>query len=190
MKPQLVICGGAVTALLIAACSSATTAATTPTATAFPAITPTPTPTSTPTATPVPTAVPTPTRTTPPPATGTAVTLRSLGTLGRILVGANGRTLYLFMPDSMGMTSGCTGACAQNWPPLTTMGVPRAAGGASQRLLGTTRRRDGTTQVTYNGHPLYFFIGDSAPGMAGGEGINAFGAHWDVVDAAGVAVVR
>jgi predicted lipoprotein with Yx(FWY)xxD motif len=126
---------------------------------------------------------------TPAPAMGTAVTLRSVGSLGQILVGANGRTLYLFMADT-GMTSRCTGSCAQNWPPLTTAGVPRAAGAVSQHLLGTTRRADGTTQVTYNGHPLYYFIADLGPGMASGEGINAFGARWEVVNAAGVAIVR
>jgi predicted lipoprotein with Yx(FWY)xxD motif len=126
---------------------------------------------------------------TPAPAMGTAVTLRSVGSLGQILVGANGRTLYLFVADT-GMTSRCTGSCAQNWPPLTTAGVPRAAGGVSQHLLGTTRRADSTTQVTYNGHPLYYFIADSGPGTASGEGINAFGARWEVVNAAGVAVVR
>jgi predicted lipoprotein with Yx(FWY)xxD motif len=120
---------------------------------------------------------------------GTAVSLRSVGALGQILVGANGRTLYLFMADT-GMTSRCAGSCAQNWPPLHTTGVPHAVGGVSQHLLGMTRRGDGTMQVTYNGHPLYYFIADTGPGMAGGEGINAFGAPWDVVNAAGVAVVR
>jgi predicted lipoprotein with Yx(FWY)xxD motif len=182
---QLVISGGAISALLITACGSATNAATTPTATAVPSIAPTATATPTPIATPVPTVAPTPA-----PAIGTAVSLRSVGGLGQILVGANGGTLYLFMADSMGMTSRCTGSCAQNWPPLHTTGVPHAVGGVSQRLLGMTRRADGTMQVTYNGHPLYYFIGDSGPGMAGGEGINAFGAHWDVVNAAGFAVVR
>jgi predicted lipoprotein with Yx(FWY)xxD motif len=116
---------------------------------------------------------------------GTAVTLRSVGALGHILVGPNGRTLYLFLADS-GVTSRCTGSCAQNWPPLTTVGLPRAEGGVSQRLLGTTKRGDGTTQVTYNGHPLYYFVADAGPGTAGGEGINAFGARWEVVDAGGV----
>jgi predicted lipoprotein with Yx(FWY)xxD motif len=129
--------------------------------------------------------MPTPARATPPPATGTTVSLRSVGGLGQILVGPNGRTLYLFLADS-GVMSRCTGSCAQNWPPLTTAGLPRAAGGVSQRLLGTTRRANGSTQVTYNGHPLYFFIADAGSGMAGGEGINAFGGRWEVVDAAGV----
>jgi predicted lipoprotein with Yx(FWY)xxD motif len=181
---QVVFLGGAVTALVIAACGSATTTATTPTATAVPSIAPTPTPTATPVATPVPTAAPTPT---PAPATGTAVMLRSVGGLGQILVGPTGKTLYLFKAD-VGMTSMCTGSCAQNWPPVHTVGAPHALGGVSQGLLGMTRRGDGTMQVTYNGHPLYYFIADTAPGMAGGEGIDAFGAEWDVVNAAGAAV--
>jgi predicted lipoprotein with Yx(FWY)xxD motif len=182
VKQHLVMSGGAVSLLLLAACGSATSGATSPTA--VPSIAPTATPTPTPMATPVPTAVPTPA-----PALGAAVTLRSVGGLGQILAGSNGRTLYFFLADT-GMTSNCSGSCAQNWPPLTTVGVPHATGGVSQSLLGTTRRGNGTTQVTYNGHPLYYFIADSGPGMAGGEGINAFGARWEVVNAAGVAVVK
>jgi predicted lipoprotein with Yx(FWY)xxD motif len=187
VKQHLVMSGGAVSLLLLAACGSATSGATSPTA--VPSIAPTATPTPTPIATPVPTAVPTPARTTPAPALGAAVTLRSVGGLGQILAASNGRTLYFFLADT-GMTSNCSGSCAQNWPPLTTVGVPHATGGVSQSLLGTTRRGNGTTQVTYNGHPLYYFIADSGPGMAGGEGINAFGARWQVVNAAGVAVVK
>lgn len=126
---------------------------------------------------------------TPPPATGTVVSLRSVSGLGQILVGANGRTLYFFLADK-GMTSTCTGSCAQNWPPVTTNGAPRALAGVSQGLLGTMRRGDGTIQVTYHGHPLYYFIADAAAGMAGGEGLDAFGARWEVVNAVGVAVVN
>jgi len=59
-----------------------------------------------------------------------------------------------------------------------------------QSLLGTTKRQEGTTQVTYNGHPLYYFVADSAPGMANGEGIDAFGAHWEVINATGTDVVK
>ena len=120
---------------------------------------------------------------------GTAVSLRSVGGLGQILVGANGMTVYFFLADT-GMTSTCSGQCAQNWPPVTTKGAPHAMGGVAQGLLGTTTRGDGTTQVTYHGHPLYYFIADSAAGLATGEGINAFGARWEVVNAAGVAVVK
>lgn len=63
-------------------------------------------------------------------------------------------------------------------------------GGVSQGLLGTTKRGDGGTQVTYHGHPLYYFIADAGAGTASGEGIDAFGARWEVVNAAGVAVVK
>jgi predicted lipoprotein with Yx(FWY)xxD motif len=121
--------------------------------------------------------------------TGTAVSLRSVGGLGQILVGASGRTLYFFLADK-GMTSTCTGSCAQNWPPVTTTGAPHAMAGVTQGLLGTTRRGDGTMQVTYHGHPLYYFIADASAGTASGEGIDAFGARWEVVNAAGVAVVK
>jgi len=119
------------------------------------------------------------------PAGGTAVTLRSVGNLGQILVGANGKTAYFFLADT-GTISTCSGSCARNWPPVTSTGAPVAAGGVSQALLGTTKRADGATQVTYHGHPLYFFIADTGPGMANGEGLNAFGALWKVVNAAGV----
>jgi predicted lipoprotein with Yx(FWY)xxD motif len=104
--------------------------------------------------------------------------------LGQILVGANGKTLYLFEADTS-TKSTCSGACAQAWPPLTTTGAPRAAGGGSASLLGTTARTDGTTQVTYNGHPLYYFVSDTKPGDTNGEGSTAFGAGWDVLSPAG-----
>jgi predicted lipoprotein with Yx(FWY)xxD motif len=111
--------------------------------------------------------------------------LRSVGNLGQILVGANGKTVYVFLADT-GTTSTCNGSCAQNWPPVTTTGTPHATGGASQALLATSKRADGATQVTYHGHPLYYFIADTGPGTANGEGLNAFGALWEVVTAAGM----
>lgn len=111
---------------------------------------------------------------------GTTVTVRSTK-LGRILVTSRGVTLYLFEKDRGGR-SACSGACAQGWPPLLTRGRPRAGSGALARKLGTTRRSDGTTQVTYGGHPLYTFVGDGgAPGRTTGEGSKAFGAEWYVV---------
>jgi predicted lipoprotein with Yx(FWY)xxD motif len=97
--------------------------------------------------------------------------------------------MYFFLADK-GMTSTCTGSCAQNWPPVTTTGAPHAVGGVSQGLLGTTKRGDGSAQVTYHGHPLYYFIADAGAGTASGEGIVAFGARWEVANAAGVAVVK
>jgi predicted lipoprotein with Yx(FWY)xxD motif len=104
--------------------------------------------------------------------------------LGRILVDSHGRTLYMFLKDTRGR-SRCSGACASNWPPLTTAGRPRAGSGVSARLLGTTRRRGGARQVTYAGHPLYRFIGDSRSGQTLGQGQNAFGARWYALTSSG-----
>jgi predicted lipoprotein with Yx(FWY)xxD motif len=108
------------------------------------------------------------------------VKVRSVS-LGKILVNGNSQTLYLFEKDKNGK-SACSGACATNWPPLLTKGKPKASGGVKSALLGTTKRADGTTQVTYNKHPLYRFKGDqSKVGATKGEGLDAFGAEWYVV---------
>ncbi len=100
--------------------------------------------------------------------------------LGQILVDGNGRTLYLFEADK-GNSSTCYGSCATYWPPLLTGGSPQARPGANAALLGTTKRADGTTEVTYAGHPLYYVVTDHNPGDATGQGVNNFGAAWDVV---------
>ncbi len=97
--------------------------------------------------------------------------------LGRILVDAKGFTLYDFHMDK-GVKSSCYGSCAQVWPPLTSGGSPRADGGAEAAKLGTTRRKDGTTQVTYAGHPLYTYTADSKPGDVNGNDFSSFGAQW------------
>jgi predicted lipoprotein with Yx(FWY)xxD motif len=107
--------------------------------------------------------------------------------LGRILVDAHGKTLYLWAHDK-GHTSTCNGQCAKYWPPLVTSGKPKAGAGARGGLLGTTRRADGRTQVTYHGHPLYYFAGDKRAGDVKGEGLTGFGGRWDPVSAAGRAV--
>ena len=83
---------------------------------------------------------------------------RTTASLGKILVDSKGRTVYLFQKDT-GSMSTCSGACATNWPPVTTTGKPRAGTGVTASMLGTTTRSDGTKQVTYNGHPLYLYIG-------------------------------
>jgi predicted lipoprotein with Yx(FWY)xxD motif len=107
--------------------------------------------------------------------------------LGRIVVDGKSHTLYLFQKDRHGK-SACSGACAQNWPPLLTNGTPKAGTGAKSSLLGTTKRSDGTTQVTYNKHPLYTFVADNGKrGSTKGEGVDAFGARWYVVAAKGTA---
>ncbi len=104
--------------------------------------------------------------------------------LGKVLVDSQGRTLYLFTKDS-GTTSSCTGACATAWPPLRTTGTPIAGSGANASLVGSTTRSDGTSQVTYNGHPLYLFVKDTKPGDTNGEGKTAFGGSWFAVSATG-----
>jgi predicted lipoprotein with Yx(FWY)xxD motif len=109
------------------------------------------------------------------------------GSLGTFLVGTNGRTLYLFEKDKT-KKSTCSGSCATAWPPLLTTGHPKAAGSAKASLLGTTKRSDGTTQVTYKGHPVYYFVKDKKPGDAKGEGINAFGAEWYVMSPSGTKI--
>lgn len=125
--------------------------------------------------------------TSPAPATSAAVATVAVASnpnLGRILVDGNGRTLYLFEADK-GSSSACYGACATYWPPLLTGGAPAAGNGANPSLLGTTRRTDGTTEVTYAGHPLYYVVTDHNPGDATGQSVNNFGAAWYVVGADG-----
>ena len=104
--------------------------------------------------------------------------------LGRILVDGKGITLYDFAKDK-GTTSTCYGACAALWPPLTTTGKPIAGAGVRASLLGTTKRKDGKLEVTYNGHPLYYFVTDRKPGQTTGQGLNQFGAPWWVLSPAG-----
>jgi predicted lipoprotein with Yx(FWY)xxD motif len=100
-----------------------------------------------------------------------------VGDLGTIVVNSAGLTLYDFHKDKGG-TSACYGACASAWPPLLTEGEPKADAGAMASQLGTTKRKDGTVQVTYNGWPLYTYAGDQAPGEANGNDIDQFGAEW------------
>jgi predicted lipoprotein with Yx(FWY)xxD motif len=107
--------------------------------------------------------------------------------LGTFLVDAKGRALYLWDADH-GSMSTCSGACAQAWPPLTAMGTPKASGQVKSSLLGTTKRSDGSREVTYAGHPLYYFAGDTAPGQTSGQGNDGFGSPWWVVSPAGKAI--
>ena len=122
---------------------------------------------------------PTKTTSTSPTSVGTGKTA-----LGTTLVDSQGRTLYLFTHDS-GTTSTCGGPCAAAWPPLVATGAPTATSGANAALLGTSKRADGTTQVTYNGHPLYRFIKDASRGQTNGQGVAAFGGSWLAVTADG-----
>jgi predicted lipoprotein with Yx(FWY)xxD motif len=103
---------------------------------------------------------------------------------GTVLVDGKGRTLYLFRKDKTDK-SRCSGQCAADWPPLLTTGRPKVSGLVRKSLLGTTKRDDGKTQVTYNGHPLYLYSADQKPGDTNGQGLNAFGAAWFALSSAG-----
>jgi predicted lipoprotein with Yx(FWY)xxD motif len=108
----------------------------------------------------------------------TTLQAKKQGKLGTILAaGPKKLTVYLFEGDS-GTTSHCTGRCAKAWPPVTTTRTPTGSAPVQSSLIGTTTRADGTKQVTYKGHPLYYFIKDKDGGDAYGGGVKAFGASW------------
>lgn len=112
---------------------------------------------------------------------GTVVSSTNSSRYGPILTDARGRTLYLFTPHDATSSPQCTGSCAQTWPPVKASGKPRAEGGAKQSLLSVV---DG--QVAYNGHPLYYYSGDTASGQTNGQGV---GGIWYVVSTSGSAVI-
>jgi predicted lipoprotein with Yx(FWY)xxD motif len=133
------------------------------------------------------------TPTTPPPSTapgtsamaGVEVTVAQSASLGDHLADAAGKSLYLLTKDSANTTT-CTGSCAQTWPPLTVgSGEQATAGSGVTGTLGTIQRPDGTSQVTYNGIPLYYFGGDQAAGDTAGQGV---GGIWFLVAPDGTAV--
>lgn len=137
-----------------------------PTDTAMPA----PGDTETPTAAPVNT-----------PSGPATVTVSQNDTLGSFLVDDKGMTLYLYTKDSPNTTV-CYGKCATAWPPLLTNGAPVAGDGADSTKLGTITRTDGTTQVTYNGWPLYYYVKDMKAGDTTGQNV---GSVWYVLSPAG-----
>jgi predicted lipoprotein with Yx(FWY)xxD motif len=113
-------------------------------------------------------------------ASGATVIKTASSSAGTVLTDGSGRAVYLWVKDAGGM-SACTGACAGAWPPVTTTGTATASGSAKASDLGTITRSDGSKQVTYDGHPLYYFSGDSGPGTATGQGSDGFGAKWWLV---------
>lgn len=120
----------------------------------------------------------------------TAVTVKSNSTLGSILAaGPKKLTVYMFMADH-GTKSSCYGACAAAWPPVTVSGSPKIEGAAMKSKLGTTKRSDGTTQLTYAGHPIYYYAADASEADITGQGITSFGAPWYVLSPVGQVITK
>jgi predicted lipoprotein with Yx(FWY)xxD motif len=155
-KFAVTIAAAAGTGLLVAACSSSSSSSST---------------------------APAPASTSASAAAGTVVLKTAHTSLGTVLANGHGFTVYWFGADH-GTTSACTGACAVTWPPVT--GTPQAAAGVSLTgKLGTITRSGGVKQATYNGHPLYTYTADTAPGQANGNNVNAFGAYWYAITISG-----
>ena len=114
---------------------------------------------------------------------GTLVSIHRTA-LGNILADARGHTLYLFEKDKNRMSS-CNGACLVYWPAVRTAAKPRAGAGVRASLLGVTKRADGRRQVTYAGHPLYYYVGDRKPGQILCQGVSEYGGYWRVIRASG-----
>jgi predicted lipoprotein with Yx(FWY)xxD motif len=118
-----------------------------------------------------------------------AVVATKTGSGGTYLVDGKGMTLYLFKADTSSKST-CSSACASYWPAYTTTGTPSVSGDAKQSMVGTSKRSDGKTQVTYAGHPLYHYAQDSSPGDTNGEGSTNFGAEWTIVAPDGTAIEK
>lgn len=159
----------AVVTLITAACGSTTSSTASASPSSYPALSPA--------------ASPSPS----PATTGAKIATVKDAKLGQILVDGKGMTVYLFVADKS-TESTCYSACAQYWPPVLTSGAPVAGTGAQASLLGTTKRTDGKVEVTYAGHPLYYFVQDQKPGQTTGQGVNGFGGLWWVLSPAGAAI--
>jgi predicted lipoprotein with Yx(FWY)xxD motif len=160
MKSRLLVTNAiAATALLVAACGGSSSSSSTSSASPSPS----------------------------PAATGEKLAVVTNAKLGSILVDDKGMTVYLWVADK-GKESTCYTSCATAWPPVLTDGAPQAGTGVQASLLGTTTRTDGKVEVTYAGHPLYYFIKDKAPGDVTGQGSNGFGALWWVLSPSGAAI--
>jgi predicted lipoprotein with Yx(FWY)xxD motif len=174
---------------VVSACTGSAAATSAPSApptdTPTPAATPSPTDTPTPAATPSPTASPKPASSPAAPSSGdVTIKVAKSASLGSYLAAPDGKTLYTLSSDPTDKST-CEGACATAWPPL----LIAANGKITQptTVMGTfgiIKRADGTHQVAFDGHPLYKFIKDTAPGQTNGEGIVAFGGTWHVAKAA------
>jgi predicted lipoprotein with Yx(FWY)xxD motif len=119
--------------------------------------------------------------------TGKKVDLRRTG-YGKILVDGRGRALYLFTREKAGGKPRCYGDCATAWPPFLSKHLPRAGSKIAQSKLGTVERSDGRRQATYDGHPLYYYVSDTAPGQVTCQAVREFGGYWYVVNRDGDAI--
>jgi predicted lipoprotein with Yx(FWY)xxD motif len=123
-------------------------------------------------------------------ATGSAAALvitTKSGSAGTYLTDGSGRAVYLWTKDGMNKSE-CSGACASAWPPVPASGTMTASGGAVSADLSSITRSDGSKQLTYDGHPLYYFSGDSGPGTTNGQGSDGFGAKWWLVSTSGASI--
>ncbi len=169
------------TTAVLAACAPSYQSGTYPPSSGAPAQAPTLAPTNIPSSGPTTAPAMTPSANNAPASSNVALEVTSNATLGKFIADGQGRTLYVFLKDTMN-TSNCSGGCAQTWPPLISQGQPTVGNGLNAGLLGTTQRKDGSMQVTYNGHPLYHYAPDQKPGDTNGQGI---GGIWFVVTADG-----
>lgn len=117
---------------------------------------------------------------------GSAISLRQTS-LGNVLADANGRTLYLFAGDNRG-ASKLSSAGLAVWPPFTSTRLPQATAGVSTAQIGTATNASVGTQIAYNGHPVYYYVGDHQPGQTLGQGLNEFGGHWYAISGGGAAI--
>jgi len=163
MRKTLGAAGVAALALALSACASSSSSSSAPA-------------TSAPAASAPATSAPAAGASSPAPATSASGTTLQMTTINgtAVVTNSKGMTLYWFVPDTS-TTSKCTGSCATYWPPVL---APVTAGSGVTGTLGTITRSNGTTQATYDGHPLYTYAGDSAPGQAKGNGLNASGGLW------------
>jgi predicted lipoprotein with Yx(FWY)xxD motif len=111
------------------------------------------------------------------------------GSVGTYLTGASGRPLYMWVADTGGK-SNCSGQCAKFWLPVVATATPKVSGSANASALGTITRADGTKQVTYKGHPLYYFLADAKAGSLHGQGNDGFGAKWWLVAPTGAVITK
>jgi len=169
---------GIIAPVVLAACGTPSTASSVPSPSPAATVAATPSPTATPEPTPTAVATPTPAPATAPPRVAPSIFVANNMALGAVLVNAQGRTLYYFVPERGGRII-CTGQCTNVWPPVFATSMAPLAGAALPGQLGVVARGS-SEQVTYNQWPLYTFAGDRGPDQTNGQGVFGFGGKWFV----------